>query len=56
MTREEKYLKVNNIIKDIERGMSKEQACKKANLKIGIYLKYYQPNMEMMQEQQERQC
>ena len=34
MTREEKYLKVNNIIKDIERGMPKDVACKKANLKI----------------------
>lgn len=37
MNREEKYLKVNNIIKNIENGMSKEQACKKSNLKVELF-------------------
>ena len=37
MTREEKYLKVNNIIKDIENGMSREAACKKSNLKVELF-------------------
>ena len=37
MTREEKYLKVNNIIKDMENGMSREAACKKSNLKVELF-------------------
>lgn len=37
MNREEKYLKVNNILEDIDKGMSKEQACKKANLKVELF-------------------
>ena len=37
MTREEKYLKVNNILKDIENGTSKEEACKKSNLKTELF-------------------
>lgn len=37
MTREEKYVKVNGILKDIDAGMSKNDACKKANLKIELF-------------------
>lgn len=37
MNRAEKYEKVNIILKDIENGMSKENACKKANLKIELF-------------------
>lgn len=37
MTREEKYVKVNKILKDIEIGISKELACKKSNLKVELF-------------------
>lgn len=37
MNREEKFNKVNNILKDIENGVSKEQACKKSNLKVELF-------------------
>lgn len=37
MTREEKYVKVNGILKDIDKGMSKESACKKSNLKVELF-------------------
>ena len=37
MTRAEKYDKVNLIITNIDNGMSKEEACKKSNLKVELF-------------------
>ena len=37
MIRAEKYDKVNNILQDIDNGLSKENACKKFNLKVELF-------------------